>query len=1417
MKKLIYTLAFVFVSQLVLAQTTTENYVKSTSYKEPVQNQTQIDALADDDKIESITYFDGLGRAVQSVAPRAGGNKETIYSHMNYDQFGREVFSYLPVPSSSELPTNSQFDFYNDSQLPLDDKINDYYSSKFPEDQLTSTTINAYSQTRFEFSPLNRVIEQGAPGKDWLINETSDSDHTIKFEYNSNTVDEVERYTVIFPTLNPEEPQLFYDGYYQPNELYKTITKDENWQPSQTNIKAHTTEEFKNKYGQVILKRTYDSQGIKHDTQYVYDDFGNLTYVLSPKGSDLVLTSNRYISYTAQTNHLPFVPNNKYGNPVTGGSGTVDMSIDAINKTITVDFSLSFNASINLNNGGVFLFATGMPNMIIGNISPNGSNYIVSIQDGYLFIAGSGNVTSVNEILVADIPYSWVQSHILDDLCYQYHYDKKNRLIEKKIPQKGWEYIVYNNLDQPVLTQDANLKANHDKWLFTKYDALGRVVYTGLYNQNSFALPPNSTNEGRKQLQATLDGAITMFESSLSSSITIDNTQIFYSNLSFPKVDIMELYTINYYDSYNTNLSNTFSNPTTVFGQNVTTNTHRLPTGSLTRVLDTNDWITSVNYYDNKGQAIFTGSENDYLHTTDTFKTEFDFTGKVLKTESSHIKDSNTAIIVTDRFTYDHANRLLTQKQQITGQSEQLIVKNSYDELGQLITKDVGGIEAAPLQTVDYKYNIRGWLKSINDLSSIGNDLFAFNINYNDTSLGQSNSKLYNGNISETIWKTVNDISNTTTRGYAYEYDALNRLESANMSINTGAGFGLASGYHVNGLQYDKNGNIVDLQRTGATSIFDDLTYIYDGNQLSIVNDAITNQQTEGFIDGNTSGNDYEYDDNGNMIEDKNKGIIDVDYNHLNLPILVDFGSNNQIEYVYDATGVKLEKKVTDNSAVTSTFYASNFIYEETSAGEELKFFSHPEGYVEPDNLGNYNYIYQYKDHLGNIRLSYSDPNQSYESLINSAFYEEYDGWTHAGGAANGSIEIENNRLRVNVKNQWNGVYIEVGDNFSVGDQVELHIDIDKGNTQDLRIFYSERDASDNHLAWYMLNSNAQTGSYTFNHTIVAGTRLQLKLDKSNTNLGVETHFYIDNVYAKNGELEIIEENNYYPFGLKHKGYNNVVNGTHHPYTFNGKEEQEELGLNWHDFGFRNYDASLGRWMNIDNLAEKYYNYSPYIYTANNPIYYIDPDGQQIIIHYQDEDGNDQQHIYEYGGKYDGDNQFIKDVYASFNHLIDNDADTTGLIKKLAGDELGDINVLQNTKENNKYFGNDKMATYFNSETNTVIWDPEIGVSQEQNSVWDWITGDGYEHEALVSPAEALLHELGHGESSLEDPEQHKKDSNTPFTNGWDNKEEFDVIRKIENPAGKKLKRDRVRDAHRGTPYRTVSPTSVKPKEKKKS
>jgi RHS repeat-associated protein len=104
--------------------------------------------------------------------------------------------------------------------------------------------------------------------------------------------------------------------------------------------------------------------------------------------------------------------------------------------------------------------------------------------------------------------------------------------------------------------------------------------------------------------------------------------------------------------------------------------------------------------------------------------------------------------------------------------------------------------------------------------------------------------------------------------------------------------------------------------------------------------------------------------------------------------------------------------------------------------------------------------------------------------------------------------------------------------------------------------------------------------------------------------------------------LQIKEENNYYPFGLQHKGYNNIIqnsNSAASKFKFIGKEEQDELGLDWLDFGWRNYDPAIGRFVSIDAHAENYYSHTTYNYAGSSPLVIFDLDG---LDWYTDKDGN---------------------------------------------------------------------------------------------------------------------------------------------------------------------------------------------------
>ena len=209
----------------------------------------------------------------------------------------------------------------------------------------------------------------------------------------------------------------------------------------------------------------------------------------------------------------------------------------------------------------------------------------------------------------------------------------------------------------------------------------------------------------------------------------------------------------------------------------------------------------------------------------------------------------------------------------------------------------------------------------------------------------------------------------TTTRGYKFTYDGLNRMldavygEGTSISSNTNRFTEKVTGY-------DKNGNILALQRygqTGASSygLIDNLTFTLDGNQLNRVDDAVTSSAYNNgfeFKDAVKQANEYAYDANGNLTKDLNKGISNISYNCLNLPSKVTFTDGSTIEYTYAADGTKLRTKHVINGTTTTTDYCGNVIYE----NGVQKLLLTEAGYL---TLSDRKYHYYLQDHQGNNRV----------------------------------------------------------------------------------------------------------------------------------------------------------------------------------------------------------------------------------------------------------------------------------------------------------------------------------------------------------------------------------------------------------------------------------------------------------------
>ncbi|TAI48486.1 RHS repeat domain-containing protein [Flagellimonas allohymeniacidonis] len=102
--------------------------------------------------------------------------------------------------------------------------------------------------------------------------------------------------------------------------------------------------------------------------------------------------------------------------------------------------------------------------------------------------------------------------------------------------------------------------------------------------------------------------------------------------------------------------------------------------------------------------------------------------------------------------------------------------------------------------------------------------------------------------------------------------------------------------------------------------------------------------------------------------------------------------------------------------------------------------------------------------------------------------------------------------------------------------------------------------------------------------------------------------------YMDNGSTtEIVEESNYYPFGLKHKGYNTAIsangNSVAQKWGYLGQEIQDELGLDWLTFRYRNYIPELGRFFGVDPISEEYFSITNYQFAHNNPIWKVEIEG----------------------------------------------------------------------------------------------------------------------------------------------------------------------------------------------------------------
>ncbi len=801
-------------------------------------------ASGDQTKIQTnIQYFDGFGRPSQTVQVKGSPFGKDVVQPIAYDQFGRETTKYLPYAAST-----------NDGSYKTT-AISDQGAFYTTPPSGVSAIPYPSAQTGFEPSPLNRVIEQGASGSAWqpYSGSITNSGHTVKMIYiTNNTTALTDTANTYFTALysisaidSTDQSRTLARGSgtltdYTAGQLYVTVTRNENW----ISGKGGTTEEYKDKEGHVVLKRTFNYvSGAAPvlqilSTYYVYDDLGNLAYVLPP-----------------------------------------------------------------LSNAD--------------NILPTQT--------------------------------------ILDNLCYQYRYDERNRLTQKRIPGKGWEYIVYNQLDQPVLTQDAVQWATN-QWTVTKYDGQGRVITTGLWNAGS-VIP-----------LATLQASI--YAGAQWDNRDYTNNTTGYNTSSYPA--ITTTLTTNYYDDY-TNIPSEPSAYATA-QTSASTMTKGLLTATKTAVLNTPaDMLWTVHYYDDLGRNVqsykqhYLGGMMATPYNYDVIASTYDFTNAVTTTTRQHYTKNagNTAAVlgvtISNRYIYDHMGRKLKTWQQLqngtqTADTRTLISKIDYNEIGQVWTKHLHSTDSLNfLQNIAYSYNERGWLLNSNSA------LFQEQLQYNSVNnvSGISPAAQYNGNIASQTW--INTAA-PSGKSYTYAYDQLNRLTSGIATDNN----------NENGITYDLGGNITALNRYSAGSATDQLVYTYTNPAGDYTNRLQTIKDNSSNSTGVNTGGPYTYgyDVNGNVNSDPSRstGTINIAYNLLNLP--QNITGAKTITYTYDAAGNKL-RRVSPNTG--NTDYIDGIQYDNGA----ITFIRTEEGRALANGATAYNYEYSLTDHLGNSRIGFDTYNQT--------------------------------------------------------------------------------------------------------------------------------------------------------------------------------------------------------------------------------------------------------------------------------------------------------------------------------------------------------------------------------------------------------------------------------------------------------